>query len=72
MTPQQLKQEIEVMLKSKPSCYRKGQAVFNYIDFEYGVARDVQLKDGVDCFHNDENIDKFIECAAKRIKTKKD
>lgn len=72
MTPQQLKQEIEVLLRNKPSFYRKGQYVFNYIDFEYGVARDVQYKDGVDCFYNDENIDKFIECAAKRIETKKD
>lgn len=72
MTPQQLKQEIEVLLRNRPSFYRKGQYVFNYINFRYGVARDVQYKDGVDCFYKDENIDKFIECAANRIKTKKD
>ena len=34
----------------KPKSWRVGQAVFNYIDNQYGVARDVQFKDNVDCF----------------------
>lgn len=67
MTTEELKAEIEENMARKPSFYRRGQFIFNYIDFEYGVARAVQFEDKVDCFHNDENIDKFIELAAKRI-----
>lgn len=51
----------------KPRWSRKGQFVFNYIDCVYGVARDVQYKDNIDCFYDDNLIDEFIKCAAKRI-----
>lgn len=46
-----------------PKNWRKGQAVFNVIDEEFGVARTIQFKDGIDCFYNDSNIDSFIDMA---------
>lgn len=46
-----------------PKEWRKGQAVFNVVDEMFGVARTIQFKDGVDCFYNDYNIDKFLELA---------
>lgn len=51
-----------------PKSWRKGQCVFNVIDKLYGVARDVQFKDCIDCFYLDKYIDDFIEAAWKRIK----
>lgn len=68
MRAEDLKKEIDEMIKSKPSNWRDGQFVFNYINAEYGVARDVQFIDGVDCFFIDEKIDEFIEKCAERIK----
>ena len=63
-----LKERVEYHLAyNKPRGWRKGQFVFNYIDCVYGVARDVQLKDGVDCFYDDTQIDEFIKMSAKRI-----
>ena len=41
--------------------YRWGQAVFNYVDEYFGVARKVQFEDNVDCFYNDDAVDEFIE-----------
>lgn len=61
----ELKQEI--FSNSIPEWSRKGQFVFNYIDKYYGVARDVQFLDNVDCFYDDSKIDQFIELAYKRI-----
>ena len=43
--------------------YRWGQAVFNYVDEYFGVARKVQFEDNVDCFYNDDAVDAFIEKA---------
>lgn len=51
----------------KPKKWRNGQFVFNYIDCVYGVARDVQYEDNVDCFNNDALIDEFIKLSSKRI-----
>lgn len=63
-----LKERIVYHLKyNKPRKWRDGQFVFNYIDCIYGVARDVQFKDGVDCFYDDTQIDEFIKMSAKRI-----
>ena len=68
MIKEELKKELEEALNTnKPKNWRKGQFVFNYIDAVYGVARDVQYLDGVDCFYRDELIDQFIEKAAIRI-----
>jgi hypothetical protein len=67
MTKEQLKQEIYKKMEDKPSFIRNGQFVFNYIDYNYGVARAVQFDDGIDCFYRDECIDEFIECSVRRI-----
>lgn len=48
-------------IQKEYECLRFGQAVFNYIDEEYGVARYVQFDDEIDCFYNDELVDEFIE-----------
>lgn len=66
MTIEELKNQI--FSTPKPPQWRKGQFVFNYIDEIYGIARDIQFKDNVDCFYNDDKIDEFLECAIKRLK----
>lgn len=66
MTKEELIKLIDVD-KMKPKQWRRGQYVFNYIDNIFNVARDIQFKDGIDCFYNDEYIDDFIEAAVKRI-----
>ena len=48
------------MMKVKPKEWRDGQFVFNYIDSVYGVARQVQFDDKVDCYYLDKNIDEFL------------
>lgn len=71
MTLKEFKKEvIDFAEYSKPKQWRKGQAVFNYIDHNYGVARTVQFKDGVDCFYNDDVIDEFIEKAFYKLVSK--
>ena len=67
MTFNDLKKEVMTQMENKPSCWRKGQFVFNYIDDKYNVARAVQYSDKVDCFYDDKNIDNFLKHAAKRI-----
>ena len=52
----------------KPESWREGQFVFNVIEDYFGsVAREVQLKDKVDCFYDDSKIDQFINCVIKRL-----
>jgi hypothetical protein len=70
MTYQEFYNEIENVIKNKPEYYRKGQAIFNYIDQKYNVARIVQFKYGVDCFYDDEKIDDFINQSYKIIQSK--
>jgi hypothetical protein len=62
-----LRREIIEAMKDKPKYIRDGQFVFNYIDEKYGVARDIQFKDGIDCFHDDSQINTFIAKATQRI-----
>ena len=69
-TLEELKNEVFTNAKSRPDYIRLGQYVFNYIDRTYGVARQVQFDDNVDCFYLDRNIDEFLECALKRINDK--
>ena len=54
MTYEELYEEVYGAMETKPEQWRKGQFVFNYIDSKYGVARQVQFVDHVDCFYNDE------------------
>ena len=67
MTKEEFKKDVLCFAKNRPAQWRKGQAVFNYIDMTYGVARDVQFIDHVDCFYIDENIDQFIDKAYDRL-----
>ena len=67
MTAEELKQEIYNWMPEKPKNWREGQAVFNYVDEVYGVARFVQFEDRIDCFYDDSQIDAFIIKSAERI-----
>lgn len=48
--------------------WRLGQAVFNYIDGVYGIARTLQFKYNIDCFYNDSEIESFIDKAYELVK----
>ena len=55
----------------KPEGWREGQFVFNVIKDYFGsVAREVQFKDGVDCFYDDKQIDNFIQKVCIRLNNK--
>lgn len=60
MTLEELKNEVYTAMEDKPHNWRKGQFVFNYIDAVYGVAREVQYKEGIDCFYDDDKIYPFL------------
>lgn len=70
MTQEEFKDYILEQIQVCPTNWRYGQKVFNYINKHYGVARDVQFKDGVDCFYNDDAVDDFIDKAYNRIYNK--
>ena len=59
------------MVEDCPKCWRKEQSVFNIVNEKYGVARDVQFIDGIDCFYNDNEIDRFLTAAYIRIMNNK-
>ena len=60
ITVEELKKEISEI--EFPKNWRKGQSVFNYIEYVYGgVARIIQFKYGIDCFYKDDNIDDFLD-----------
>jgi hypothetical protein len=67
MTLQEFKKDIFSGIKELPENWRKGQKVFNYIDKKYGVARTVQFDYHIDCFYNNNLIDKFIEESYKLL-----
>ena len=68
MTSTELKIEVLKAMENKPKEWRNGQFVFNYIDENYApVARQVQFRDGIDCFYRDDMIDQFIDACALRI-----
>lgn len=60
MTVQDFREEVYTAMKDKPKEWRNGQFVFNYIDSVYGVAREVQYVDGIDCFYDDDKIYPFL------------
>lgn len=60
MTLEEFQAEVLQAVSQRPPQYRMGQAVFNYIDENYGVARYVQFVEGVDCFYDDNEIIPFI------------
>ena len=65
ITVEELKKEISEI--EFPKNWRKGQSVFNYIEYVYGVARTIQFKYGIDCFYNDDNNDEFLNKAIEII-----
>lgn len=65
MTKDELKKKINQALNQKPSWYRLGQFIFNWVDFEYGICKEVMQRYGVDCFYEDAHIERFLEaCVA--------
>jgi hypothetical protein len=50
----------------RPSFIRCGQAVFNTTEKIYGVAREVQFNDRIDCFYDDSQIEAFLDAAYQR------
>ena len=48
---------------------RYGQAVFNYVDEKYGVARISQFDYGIDCFYVDTMVEPFLDKCYELIKT---
>ena len=67
MTKEEFTKLVWDNVATSPKSWRKGQAVFNVIDELFGVARIVQFADKIDCFYNDEAIDKFIDASWDRI-----
>lgn len=65
MTKEELTKEIFSV--EIPPTWRKGQFVFNRVDDLYGIARDVQFIDHVDCFYDNNKINEFIDACVKRI-----
>ena len=47
---------------------RYGQAVFNYVDEKYGVARIAQFDYGIDCFYDDTKVEQFLDKCYELIK----
>lgn len=70
MTKETFLEEINAVIKNRPSEWRKGQTVFNYINEKYGVARTAQFEYGVDCFYMDDKIPDFIDLCYKLIEEK--
>ncbi len=59
---EEFKEEIFNNLENLPEDWRKGQKIFNYVDFAYGdLARHIQFEHGVDCFYRDDLIDDFLK-----------
>lgn len=73
MSKEEFAKSIKEGIKACPSKWRYGQSVFNYIDDKYGnLARYVQFNKGVDCFYNDDIVDKFIETCYNELNEDKD
>ena len=68
ITLNQFISDVMSLTEECPKCWRKGQSVFNIVNSKYGVSRDVQFIDGIDCFYNDEQIEPFLIAAHKRLK----
>jgi hypothetical protein len=67
-TYEEYKNECLKVAENRPSHIRKGQAIFNYVDEKYGIARETQFVHKIDCFHLDDKIDEFIKCTYHILK----
>ena len=70
MTKEEFYKDVMTGIEKLPAEWRKGQKVFNYIDANYHVARTLQFEKGVDCFHRDDKIEEFINCAYDLLEDK--
>lgn len=70
LTFNQFKNYILTQVNNSPSEWRKGQAVFNIVDKEFGsIAREVQFIDNCDCFYDNNEINRFILMAYRRYRS---
>lgn len=64
MTKEEFNAKIDMSMEKMPENWRKGQKVFNAIETEFElIARTVQFKYGIDCFHDDSKIEAFKDKA---------
>ena len=47
--------------ETRPKYIRKGQAVFNYVDDKFDLARKIQFEYNIDCFYRDDKIEPFLK-----------
>ena len=70
MTKEEFLLDVQEKVCDVPREWRLGQAIFNVVEAFYGVAREVQFIDKIDCFYDDGFIDQFLEAAWNRVKEK--
>lgn len=58
---------ILIASKLAPEQFRKGQAVFNYINEFFGLARHIQFNKHIDCFYDDSQVECFLSETYKLI-----
>lgn len=63
LTKEEFFAKIDEETKKMPDNWREGQKIFNAIDIIFGIAREVQFRHGVDCFHDNSKIDSFKDKA---------
>jgi hypothetical protein len=68
ITYEEFREECLMVVENRSHYLRKGQAIFNYVDEMYGVAREAQFKHGIDCFHRDDMIESFLVCTYNILK----
>lgn len=68
ITYEEFRNECFAIADMRQEHLRKGQAIFNYVDEMYGVAREAQFVHGVDCYYLDNKIDEFIKCTYNILK----
>lgn len=61
---------IEEVELTRPKSIRKGQAIFNYVDYKFNLARKIQYDYNIDCFYNDLKIDAFLKILYKLTQSK--
>lgn len=61
LTFNQFREDVLNNASKRPAHIRFGQAVFNYIDSKYNIARKVQFEHNTDCFFDDSKADAFIK-----------
>lgn len=68
ITYDEFRNECLLIAENRLPCLRKGQAIFNYVDEMYGIAREAQFVHGIDCYYLDNKIDEFIKCTYNILK----